>query len=111
VAARRGATPGSATPAGGQGGSSTPTSPAALNPTGAAPKPVKNVRTPSTGGGTRTPTTPTLPQVQLPELDSVAGTQAGAPVQQVADGVTQTVNQTTDAAGDAVNGVTGGLLP
>jgi RNA polymerase sigma factor (sigma-70 family) len=100
--------PGSATPAGGQSASS-PTTPAGVNPTKAAAQPTKNVRTPSTGGGKGTPAPPELPKLDLPSLDSVGSTQAGG--QQVVSGVTQTVDQTTDAAGDAVNGVTGGLLP
>jgi RNA polymerase sigma factor (sigma-70 family) len=102
--------PGSATPTGSQGTSSAPTAPAGVNPTKAAPQPTKNVRTPSTGGDT-TPAPPTLPQVQLPSVDSVGGTQAGEQVQQTVDGVTQTVNQTTDATEDVVDGVTGGVLP
>ena len=83
------------------------TKPAATNPTGKTPSPSRGVQTPTGGGGT----TPTLPQVQLPSLDTGAGpTEVGSTVDQTVQNVTQTVTDTTDTVQDTVDDVTGGLL-
>ena len=89
-------------------GDQPPTKPAATNPTREDAEPVARRPDPHGGGGT---TTPTLPQVQLPSLDTGVGpTEVGSTVDQTVQNVTQTVTDTTDTVQDTVDDVTGGLL-
>ena len=93
-----------ATPAGGS------TKPAATNPTGSTPNPTRGVHAPTGGSGTGT-TTPSLPKVQLPAVDTPVGsTQVGGAVEQTVNDVGAVVNQATGATQDTVDNVTGGLL-
>jgi RNA polymerase sigma factor (sigma-70 family) len=88
------------------GGSATP---AATNPTGSTPSPTRGVHAP-TGGGTGT-TTPSLPEVTLPAVNTPVGsTQVGGAVEQTVNDVGAVVNQAAGTTQDTVDGVTGGLL-
>jgi RNA polymerase sigma factor (sigma-70 family) len=107
---QRGSAPSSAgTPTAGAptGGS---TKPAATNPTGSTPSPTRGVRLPTGGGGTGA-TTPSLPKVTVPSINTPVGsTQVGGAVEKTVNDVGAVVNQAAGTTQDAVNGVTGGLL-
>jgi RNA polymerase sigma factor (sigma-70 family) len=100
--------PRSGSPSGGQPRQTTVSKPAAVNPTGSAPAPSSGVQAPSGGGGG--PTVPSLPPVTLPSVGQSTGTtQVGGQVDQAVQDAGTAVQQTADAAGDAVTGVTGSL--
>jgi hypothetical protein len=81
------------------------TKPAATNPSGGSSTPTRQVTSTPTA-----PSVPRLPEVQLPPLDGVTGTQTGNQVNQVVQDTTQTVNDTVGTVEDTVDQVTGGLL-
>jgi hypothetical protein len=106
---QRSSTPSStSTPSAGAPTTSAP-KPAATNPTRSAPSPTRGVHAP-TGGGTTT-TTPSLPKVTLPSINTPVGsTQVGGAVEKAVNDAGAVVNQATGDVQDTVDGVTGGLL-
>ena len=90
--------------------SSAPTSGAPTQPAATQP-PTGDTSTPTRQVTSTAPSTPRLPQVQVPPLDAdVGSTQVGSQVNQVVQDTTQTVNDTVGTVEDTVDQVTGGLL-
>jgi RNA polymerase sigma factor (sigma-70 family) len=104
-----GATNGTSTPA--RQPASAPTKPAALNPTGAAPRPTRGGKAPAPAGGSQQAARlPVLPHVDLPRDTGVSSNQVGSTVNQTVQQAEQVVSDTAGAVQKTVDDVTGGLV-